>query len=81
MFGYTSNYFARMFKDAAGISINDYIRQIKIDRAKRLLIETSLSVNEVAELVGYTNKNYFFYSFKKETGLTPLSYRAANLPH
>ena len=78
LFGYSANYFARMFKDAMGISINDYIRRARIDKAKLLLIETTLSANEVADLVGYMNKNYFFSSFKKETGLTPLAYRNAH---
>ena len=76
-FGYTSNYFARIFRDIKGVSINEYIRKTRIDRAKQLLSETSLAVNDVAEMVGYMNKNYFFFSFKKETGLTPLSYRSA----
>ena len=77
-YGYTAKYFARMFKDVAGVFVNDYIRKIRIDKAKNLLEGTNLSVNEIAELVGYVNKNYFFYSFKNETGMTPLSYRGAN---
>jgi AraC-like DNA-binding protein len=77
-YGYTAKYFARMFKDVAGAFINDYIRKFRIDKAKTLLERTNLSVSEIAELVGYANKNYFFYSFKKETGMTPLSYRGAN---
>lgn len=64
-FGYTSNYFAKIFKESTGQFINDYIRQCRIDRAKILLAETNLTVSEVAELTGYYNTNYFFYAFKK----------------
>ncbi|AJY76842.1 helix-turn-helix domain-containing protein [Paenibacillus beijingensis] len=77
-FGYSANYFAKLFKETTGAYINDHIRGIKIGRAKNLLKETKLAVNEIAELTGYLNKNYFFYAFKKDTGMTPLSYRELN---
>lgn len=77
-FGYSANYFAKLFKETTGEYINDHIRGIKIGRAKNLLKETKLAVNEIAELTGYLNKNYFFYAFKKDTGMTPLSYRELN---
>lgn len=76
-FGYTANYFAKIFKDSTGQYINDYIRECRIGRAKALLTETNLTVSEVAELTGYYNTNYFFYAFKKMTGMTPASYRAS----
>ncbi|MCA0756731.1 AraC family transcriptional regulator [Paenibacillus sp. N4] len=77
-FGYSANYFAKLFKETTGQFINDHIRCIKIERAKNLLKETKLAVSEIAELTGYLNKNYFFYAFKKDTGMTPLSYRELN---
>lgn len=74
-FGYTSSYFAKLFKDNAGQSINSYIKQCRIGQAKALLAETTLTVNEIAELTGYGNTNYFFFAFKKFTGVTPAVYR------
>ena len=76
--GYSTSYFARMFNDVTGSFINDYIRKFRIDKAKSLLVETNLTVGEIATLVGYANTNYFYYAFKKETGMTPISYRGAH---
>jgi AraC-like DNA-binding protein len=74
-FGYTATYFAKIFKDATGEFINDLIREYRISQAKNLLAGTRLSVAEVAVMSGYNNTNYFFYTFKKHTGLTPSAYR------
>ena len=48
---------------------------IRIDRAKRLLADTSLSLSEIAEQTGFENCYYFSNSFKRETGLSPSVYR------
>ena len=74
--GYTSNYFAKIYKEETGQFINDSIRECRIDHAKALLVETGLTINEIVELAGYSNTNYFYFAFKKMTGLTPSAYRA-----
>lgn len=74
-FGYSPNYFAKLFKNITNSFINDYIKQIRIAKSQELIAETSLSVSEIAEQVGLQNPNYFYVLFKKETGLTPASYR------
>jgi YesN/AraC family two-component response regulator len=77
-FGYTASYFAKIFKDVTGEFINDVIRECRISQAKNLLTGTRLSIAEVAVMSGYNNTNYFFYAFKKSTGLTPSAYRSSH---
>ncbi|MDR3120297.1 MAG: AraC family transcriptional regulator, partial [Clostridiales bacterium] len=79
MTGYTPNYFARIFKQITGLSLIDYIHQIRINHAKRLLCETSMTIREISDNLGFLNPNYFYVSFKKETGLTPTVFRARSL--
>lgn len=73
--GYSTNYFARLFKSITGYYINDYIRQVRIMKAQELLQNTEMTVNEIAEATGFTTSNYFYSIFKKETGMTPATWR------
>lgn len=79
--GYSTNYFARLFKSITGYYINDYIRQVRILNAQKLLQNTEMTVNEIAEATGFTTSNYFYAIFKKETGMTPTAYRSAAEEH
>ena len=74
-FGYSTNYFARIFKTITGYYINDYIRQVRIMKAQEFLQNTDMTVNEIAEASGFTTSNYFYAIFKKETGMTPAAFR------
>lgn len=76
-FGYSANYFARLFRSITGFYINDYIRQVRIRKAQELLAESDLTVGEIAQAAGFTTSNYFHAIFKKETGMTPAAYRSA----
>ena len=58
---------------------SDYIRELKISEAKKLLITTEKSVSSVACEVGYDDDNYFIRIFKKMTGFTPSKFRKLNL--
>lgn len=69
------DYIARNFRAKQGVSLNDYIRDRRISRAKKLLRETSLPLPEICAQVGYTYNSYFFNTFKKITGLSPIEYR------
>ncbi|MDO4272206.1 MAG: response regulator [Eubacteriales bacterium] len=69
--GYLSNY----FKGKMGMNFVDYITQLRIEKAKELLIHTNEKIYRVAELVGYQNSQYFVTTFKKKTGVTPAEYR------
>ncbi len=64
-----------VMKEAYGVSPIDYMVARRIGEAQNLLNSTSMSVSEIAEAVGYSDKNYFTRTFKKRVGLSPLEYR------
>ncbi|RED63057.1 response regulator transcription factor [Cohnella lupini] len=68
-------YLSRLFRKETGISLSDYITQLRIDHAKRYLIDTNDKVSNIAEGVGYIHFSYFAKLFKKVTGLSPQEYR------
>ena len=72
------DYAARVFKNEMHISLNNYIIRKRITAAKKLLTETQLPVNTVADKVGYGNYSYFSKLFRRETGLTPQEWRREN---
>ncbi len=68
-------YFGKIFRSVNNSSFNEYLYQLRLDRARRLLIETNDPVNAISEKVGILNSNYFFTLFKKAYGITPAQYR------
>ncbi|MED1945548.1 MULTISPECIES: response regulator [Brevibacillus] len=68
-------YLSQLFKTETGENVSDYITQVRMNRAKQLLHETSLKVYDIARLVGYQSAKHFMLVFKKEVGMTPGSYR------
>ncbi|MBH8590661.1 helix-turn-helix domain-containing protein [Paenactinomyces guangxiensis] len=75
------NYFSQLFKQQTGQSFVRYVTEIKMDKAKELLIHTSLRVSEVAERVGYMDVAYFSNTFKKMVGEAPSEYRRKHAGH
>jgi len=69
------SWFRRIFKDYTGFAPAQYIQELKIQKGKELLTNTSLSVKEIAFKMGFENSEYFFTAFKKKTGMTPIQYR------
>lgn len=68
-------YFSKLFKKKEGIGCNYYIVHQRMERAKQLLRNKQLKVQEVAVQVGYQDVNYFSNAFKKYTGVSPADYR------
>lgn len=68
-------YLSRLYRKETGISLSDYIIQLKIERVKKLLRETNDKISNIAEGLGYLHFSYFAKLFKKTTGLTPQEYR------
>ena len=66
---------SHLFKSNTGMSVKEYIIDLRIKQAKKLLTATDLPVFTVAELCGFSNPNYFPTAFKKHTGKTPTDYR------
>jgi len=63
------------FQQVLGRSINREIQQARLQRAKRLLIETDLPIVEIAVAAGFNSLNYLSRFFRRETGLSPTAYR------
>lgn len=71
----TPNYLSKLFKNSMGMNLREYINQLRIEEAKRLLISTSMSVSEIASYVGYFNISYFSTVFHKIVGVSPFDWR------
>lgn len=71
----SESYFAHIFKREMGLSFIDWLNRERVERARRMLRDTHLRVNEIAAQVGIENANYFSILFKKLTGKTPMEER------
>lgn len=69
------SYFSLCFKEITGKSFNEYVRQIRIEKAKDYLTHTNKSVQWVAEHTGYMDEKYFSRLFREYTGLLPSEFR------
>jgi two-component system response regulator YesN len=67
-------YLSTIFRQETGICFTDYVTEVKIGQAKKLLREAEYKIYEIAELLGYQNAYYFSKVFKKVTGMTPSEY-------
>ena len=73
----SGGYLSRRFKQEVGVTLTEYVNQKRIERAEALLKVTELPVSEVAAAVGILDGNYFSRLFRKQTGMSPSSYRNA----
>lgn len=71
----TPNYLCSMFKKVTGISFVDYITKLKVQKAKKMLRNSSYRIKDISEQLGYNDYTYFCKVFKKIEGITPLEYR------
>lgn len=70
------SWFRKVFKDYTGLAPAKYFQELKLRKAKELLVSTSHSVKEIAYQLDYNSTEHFFSLFKKITAFTPLEYRA-----
>lgn len=68
-------YLSRFFKEQTGENLNNYLNNIRIEKAKELLVDTDMKISEVAKSVGFTNDSSFIRVFKKHTNTTPGSFK------
>jgi len=66
----------RKVKAILGISVSDHINNARLEKAKEMLISTSLNISEIAYMVGFSSPNYFSTAFKSKFGVTPKEFRA-----
>lgn len=68
-------YICNIFKKEMGVSISAYCTNLRMDKAKELLKNTSMSVSAIAEAVGYQDARYFSKQFIRTVGIKPMDYR------
>ena len=66
---------SHFFKKNMGVTISQYIDQIKLDKAKELLADSDSKISEIAQRLRYNNSTVFIEMFKKYEGVTPGGYR------
>lgn len=71
-------YLSDIFKATELLPISKYIVQVRLKKAKELLLGTDISVNEIAHMVGFSNQQYFYTLFKSKFNMTPNHFREDN---
>lgn len=74
-FHLNASYFSVLFKEETGVTFSDYLTRTRLQKAKELLITTSMPIWEIAEKVGYSTAKYFIQVFKDNEGMSPRHYR------
>ena len=73
--GLSRGYLSALFKSELGTTFTDYVNSMRIEKSKELLLSDSLSLADIAGLVGYSDQSYFTKKFTQLTGSTPGQYR------
>ena len=73
--GYSEQYLRRKFTEEMGVSLPDYIRAVRMERAKNLLLNSELSIQEIADRLQFCSRGHFSEVFSKFVGVTPAKYR------
>ncbi len=71
----SKSYLSRQFKQETGMSLIEYLRLIRINAAKRLLVSTDTTIEEISSIIGYNSSKYFSRAFKACTGMAPSDFK------
>jgi len=74
-FSYSKSFLCKIFKEEKGVTLITYFNRLKVEEAKRMLVESSQSVTHIADSLGFREVKYFDAIFKKHTGTSPVNYR------
>lgn len=77
-FHFNTAYLRRLFKERVGVSIMQYLKELRLEYAKNLLVMTNLKISEVCERSGYGSMPTFIGDFKKKYNYAPLAFRELN---
>lgn len=75
MCGFSDSHFMKLFRELTGISFAQYVKQMRLEAAARLLKESGKRVGEIAEETGFRNLSYFTRSFEAQFRMSPSAYR------
>ena len=73
--GYNKNYLSTKFSREVGVSLSDYLARLRVERAKLALRNTSESIQQISERLGFGSVSYFSAQFRMAVGQTPSDYR------
>lgn len=73
--GVSSFYLSKLFKEEMGETFINYVTDRRLNKTKKLLLETDLSIKEIAGQTGYSDQNYFSRQFKYKFGISPTDFR------
>ncbi|MCR5033363.1 MAG: response regulator [Lachnospiraceae bacterium] len=76
---FSREYLSKLYKSRYGLGIYEDLSRVRMERAKALLKDPAIRIQDIAARVGFPDNNYFSKAFRKFTGLTPSEYRKANL--
>ncbi|MEG1459524.1 MAG: helix-turn-helix domain-containing protein [Acetivibrio sp.] len=79
--GISPQHFSKIFKEETGINYIEWLTDLRLDIAKRLLAEGGKTVKEVCYVVGYNDPNYFSRIFKKAVGISPTEFARGITPN
>lgn len=74
-FSFNEDYFNRLLKSKTGMTYTEYVQNIRLKEAEKLLLYTDLTIDEIAAKVGYQNKGYFYKIFVRKHNMTPAEFR------
>ena len=66
-----ANYLGQLFKRETGKTYSAYVTELRIEKAKEMLVSGDLSINEIAVTLGFNDYFYFLKTFKRVSGYTP----------
>ena len=72
---FTPNYVGTVFKTVKKCSVNQFLSQVRLNKALELLEESTLSISEISQRCGFNNLTYFHSTFKNKMGVTPTEFR------
>lgn len=73
------SYLSRLFKKETGLSVSEYIQQLKVDTAKNMLLYSDFTPARISSVLAFPDQSYFTRVFKKYTGLTPRKFKSVHL--
>lgn len=76
--GYSEYYLSRKFKKEMGVSISTYIKYVRVERSKMMLISSGIPISQIAYALHFASSSHFSESFREVTGKTPQQYRTEN---
>lgn len=71
----SKEYLTRVFRNTFGCPVYEYVLRVRMEKGKELLNDPNLTVQKIAEMIGYNNSNHFCKAFRRRFGCTPAEYR------